>query len=74
MKSFITFLKTNAGVLVGITLGIIAGYLYWYHFGCQWGTYPLSAECWINCTYGGIFGGYLACLIRNPIVRKSFRE
>ncbi|MEA4918438.1 UDP-3-O-acyl-N-acetylglucosamine deacetylase [Proteiniphilum sp.] len=24
--------------------------------------YPLSSECWVNCVYGGLFGGLLGAL------------
>ncbi|MDR1407226.1 MAG: hypothetical protein LBJ23_04155 [Tannerella sp.] len=60
------FIQLNHEVLAGMILGAIAGYFYWTRFGMMWGTYPLSSECWVNCTYGCLFGGFIANLISEP--------
>lgn len=63
MKLIISFIKINRYALLGIMLGGLSGYLYWRHFGIFWGSGFYSAECWVNCTYGCLFGGFLASLI-----------
>lgn len=63
MKDVIVFISNNKNVLIAIIIGAIAGFLYWYYFTCYWGTYPLSAECWVNCCIGAILGGFFATLL-----------
>jgi len=58
-QSIKIFLQVNKVVLIGILIGAILGYIYWEYIGCYWGTYPLSAVCWINCLTGGIMGGFV---------------
>ncbi|MDR0427485.1 MAG: hypothetical protein LBH12_02655 [Dysgonamonadaceae bacterium] len=62
MKSLLRFIRTNKRTLAGMVLGTILAYFYWKYFGIRWGTYPLSSECWVNCVYGSLFGGFIACL------------
>ncbi|MCE5206396.1 MAG: hypothetical protein LLF80_09880 [Porphyromonadaceae bacterium] len=65
MKQFISFIKRNLFVLIFVFSGIIIGYIYWFNWGMYYGTLPLSSECWVNCTYGGIFGGLAGSLIKS---------
>lgn len=58
------FILKNKYALVGMSIGLLAGYLYWYFYSCYWGTYPLSSECWVNCAYGSVFGGFFATLLK----------
>ncbi|MDH6309597.1 hypothetical protein M2451_001963 [Dysgonomonas sp. PFB1-18] len=67
MKHILSFISNNKAILTGMLLGLIAGYVYWYYFSCYWGTYPMSAECWVNCCYGTISGGFLASLIKKDM-------
>ncbi|MDU1891404.1 MAG: hypothetical protein E6767_12015 [Dysgonomonas sp.] len=62
MRKLILFIRLNARVLIGLTIGLVLGYLHWYYFGYSWGTYPLSAECWVNCVAGATFGGFVMSL------------
>lgn len=57
------FLSVNKKALIGMVSGFIIGYLYWYFWGCYWGVYPLSAECWVNCLAGLLFGGFIGSLM-----------
>ena len=61
---FLLFLRNNRTVFLGMFLGIVAGYFYWFYFAVYWGSYPLSSESWTNCIYGCLLGGFLSCLIR----------
>ncbi len=46
-------------LLLGIVLGFIGGYLYYYFIGCQSGTCAIQSKP-INMTlYGGLIGGIL---------------
>jgi len=63
MKEILEFFTNNKIILIGILLGLAIGFIYWYYFACYWGTYPLSSECWVNCSYGAILGGFISSLI-----------
>ncbi|WP_321480695.1 hypothetical protein [uncultured Bacteroides sp.] len=58
------FLRENVIVLFGMFLGVLAGYFYWLRFGIYWGSYPLSSECWTNCVYGCLVGGFISCFVK----------
>lgn len=60
------FAQINLKPLSGLIIGVFSGYIHWYFWGCYWGTYPMSSECWVNMSYGALFGGYLATLIYVP--------
>ncbi len=74
MKKILQFIHNNAKILIGVLGGVILGYLYWYYIGCYWGTYPLSAECWVNCSYGGILGGFVMSLFNRDNWKKTGDE
>ncbi|HHV85525.1 MAG TPA: hypothetical protein GXX42_06895 [Petrimonas sp.] len=59
MKRAYAFLKENLFALLFTVSGIIIAYIYWVNWGMYYGTLPLSSECWVNCTYGGLIGGLL---------------
>lgn len=61
MKQLIT---RNKLTLVGITLGAIAGYLYYFYVGCASGTCAITSSP-INATiYGAVMGGLLVNIIK----------
>ncbi len=45
---------------IGIILGAVAGYLYWYFIGCTSGTCPITSKWYNSSVYGAIFGVLLA--------------
>jgi hypothetical protein len=42
--------------IIGIVIGIIAGYLYYIKVGCTSGTCPLTSSPWMSMLWGGIIG------------------
>ncbi len=54
--------RNNLLTVAGIISGLIIGYVYWYDIACYNGQYPLSGECWVNCVFGGITGGFISTL------------
>ncbi|MPM77095.1 hypothetical protein SDC9_124095 [bioreactor metagenome] len=65
LKKIVQFIHQNKTTLTGMFLGAVLAYIYWINWGIYYGTYPLSSECWVNCIYGNLFGGLLACLLFN---------
>lgn len=63
MKRLNLFVRENGVVLISIGIGVLLGYVYWLHWGIYYGTLPLSSVCWVNCTYGGLFGGMVGSFL-----------
>ena len=42
--------------ILGISVGSILGFLYWYYIGCASGTCPLTAKWYSSSAFGAIFG------------------
>lgn len=53
---------TRKGMLItglGIVIGTIAGYLYYYYVGCASGTCAITSKPLNSSLYGGLMGGLL---------------
>lgn len=59
IKSISLFIRINLFPVISVFIGILLGYFHWFIWGCYWGTYPSSSECWVNCSYGGLFLGFI---------------
>ncbi|SFK91080.1 hypothetical protein SAMN05216357_10867 [Porphyromonadaceae bacterium KH3CP3RA] len=69
--NLLLFICKNRIILLSMMVGALIAYIYWFHFGIYWGTYPLSGEWWVNCIYGGLFGGLLGYFIAGEMKRGS---
>lgn len=58
------FIKKNALVIAGITVGAVAGYLYYYYIGCSSGTCPITSKPLNSSAYGAVMGGLLLSLFK----------
>jgi hypothetical protein len=54
----LSFLKKYQRNLIGITIGAIAGFLYWNYIGCASGTCAITSKP-LNSTLYGALMGYL---------------
>jgi len=62
----IYWIKNNKLLIIGITIGAIAGFLYWQQIGCASGTCMITSK-WHNSTaYGAIMGGLLFSMFKKP--------
>ncbi len=52
--SYKSFLQRNFGMFFFVTLGLIAGFLYYKYVGCVSGTCPITANPIMSVLYGGI--------------------
>ena len=61
----IALIKRNAIMLIGVMIGMIAGYLYYRFIGCSSGTCLITSKP-VNATlYGGLMGGLCFSLFTN---------
>ncbi len=51
-----TFIKKNRLGLIGVVLGAIGGYAYYYFIGCASGTCPLTSNPYISVVFGAVLG------------------
>jgi hypothetical protein len=54
-------------LIVGVLLGALGGYLYWYFIGCASGTCAITSVWWRSTLYGGLIGGLVFDLIKDNI-------
>ena len=58
----IILIKKNAIMLIGVVIGLIAGYLYYKFIGCSSGTCLITSKPLNSTLYGGLMGGLLFSL------------
>jgi predicted membrane metal-binding protein len=54
--NFTNFLKTHLLKIIGIPVGMLGGYLYYFYIGCSSGTCPITSNPYISVIYGGLMG------------------
>ena len=50
--------------LIGVVLGSIAGWCYWYFVGCASGTCAITSSPVNSSLYGAMMGGVLASMLK----------
>ena len=70
------FIKKYKLTVIGIILGAIAGYLYFYYIGCASGSCPITSKPLNSTLYGALLGGLLfnSFSSKNKIKEKSDSE
>lgn len=58
------FFQKHQLPLVGISLGLIAGYLYWHFVGCNSGNCAITSSPRNSTLYGGMMGGLVFSLFK----------
>lgn len=64
------FLVKYKWKLVGLAIGALAGFAYWYFIGCASGTCPIQSH-WQSSTLYGALIGYILPKNPNKGVRKG---
>ncbi len=50
------FVKKHILKIIGIPVGAVGGYLYYFYIGCNSGTCPITSNPYISVAYGAIMG------------------
>ena len=66
------FIKYRFKILF-ITLGAIAGFLYWRFVGCTSGTCPITSNWYSSVPYGMLFGWLISDLFKTN-QKKEIRD
>jgi Family of unknown function (DUF6132) len=59
------FLLSNKLTLLGVLLGGISGFAYWYFIGCASGSCPITSRPMNSIVYGAIMGGLFFNIIQD---------
>jgi hypothetical protein len=51
------FLRKNILTIIGVAVGAVAGYLYYYYVGCASGTCAITSKPLNSTLYGAMMGG-----------------
>lgn len=61
-------------ILIGVLLGAVAGFGYWYYIGCYSGVCPITSNWPVSSTYGAVMGGLLGSISGDFIKGKKSEE
>lgn len=65
------FLNKHKLIIIGVAVGAIAGYLYYYFIGCSSGTCAITSRPLNSTIYGAVMGGLLFNLFQNKKTKAS---
>lgn len=65
------FLKTYKWKIVGVAIGAVAGFAYWYFIGCNSGTCPIQSNWHTSTLYGGLLGYILPKSPKKNVIKKE---
>lgn len=64
MKSkILTAIKKRLSLLIGVMLGLVAGYLYYRLVGCASGACAITSNPIVSTLYGGVLGGLIGSVL-----------
>jgi hypothetical protein len=58
------FVKKHLTKIIGIPVGGVAGFLYYYYVGCTSGTCPITSNPYISIIYGAVLGYLISDLFK----------
>ncbi len=62
-----SFIKKYQRNLIGIVLGAIAGWMYWYFVGCSSGTCAITSKPTNSTLYGALMGYLVAGMFKKDV-------
>jgi hypothetical protein len=63
----LSFLKKYQRNLIGLTIGAIAGFLYWNYIGCASGTCAITSKPLNSTLYGALMGYLVAGIFQRNV-------
>ena len=64
------FLKKNKFAVLGVLLGLAAGYAYYHFVGCSNGSCSITSKPLNSALYGGLMGGLLLSFLDGFIEKR----
>lgn len=66
-----TFSKNNMRTFIGILVGALAGYLYWFYIGCNSGSCMITSKPLNSTLYGAVMGGLLFSMFKSELNQEG---
>lgn len=60
--------------IIGVILGAIVGWLYWYNIGCENGLCAIKSDPWKMTLYGALMGGLVFDMLKELKWFKSEKD
>ncbi len=60
--------------LIGVVLGSVAGWCYWYFVGCASGTCAITSSPVNSSLYGAMMGGILASMLKKDKKEEKSKQ
>lgn len=70
----IIYIKKNWPAVVGIVIGMVGGYLYYFYVGCASGGCPIQSNPWFSTLWGGAMGYLLGDMFVKKEKKKDGEE
>ncbi|MFN4082303.1 MAG: DUF6132 family protein [Bacteroidia bacterium] len=64
-------IKKQKYLLIGVALGAVAGYAYYYFIGCTNGTCAITSNPLNSTLYGIFMGGLLGSSLNDAVLKKN---
>ena len=58
------FINKYILAIIGVIVGVIGGYLYYYYVGCTSGTCPITSKPLNSTLYGAMMGGLILTIFK----------
>lgn len=63
------FIRSYYLVIIGVIIGAVAGYAYYYWIGCVSGSCPITSRPVNSTLYGALTGGLIVNMFKEKIVK-----
>lgn len=70
-KSIMDFISKNKLTLIGLLIGALAGYLYYYFVGCASGTCAITSKPLNSALYGTMMGALLLNIFQKENIKTK---
>jgi hypothetical protein len=67
-------LKKYKAEVIGVGLGAIAGWCYWYFVGCSSGTCAIASSPVNSTLYGALMGGVLGSMFKRTELKEHKKQ
>lgn len=65
------FIAKNKLAFIGVAVGAMGGYAYYYFVGCESGTCPITSKPLNMTLYGAVMGALLLSIFDKPSTKKE---
>lgn len=64
------FIKNHFITILGVLIGLVAGFTYWHEVGCISGTCPITSSPVNSSIYGALMGGLVFNMFQKEKIKN----